>query len=131
MVYKQRVAKIIGSEGCYFLSLIYIAEKITGRTVDVIGCYEDCLKRGYIKEDCFINDPARIIKLVTGKTCTFHRVDGEHYEAKANEHVIALWERPGYKHFVVMGEDKVEYDPLGESQTVKRGRITGYRVIRL
>ena len=39
-MFKQAVCSKIGKSGCYFLSLVYIAETITKKDIDIFTLYE-------------------------------------------------------------------------------------------
>lgn len=54
----QEKLKNIGLSGCYFLSLIHGAES------HVVDLYDECLRRGFIEQDCYVNDPCGILSLV-------------------------------------------------------------------
>lgn len=41
---------------------------------------------------------------------------------------IALYENGRYTHFVLLDKDMNIWDPLGESETVKHGKVKSYRL---
>lgn len=132
MIYKQAIAKKIGDEGCYFLSLVYIAEQEIKKSIDIIDLYNTCVAKGWMKEDCYILDPAAILSYLIGKKTMFFKVDGTKFTPTKFERVISRYENNArgklYSHFVVGCNGKVIYDPLGESNTVKNGKLVSYRV---
>lgn len=127
----QKIAKIIGENGCYFLSLLYLAEK-NGKQIDALRAYQFCLKKGWIDEDCFVNRPDLILSHYTGKNYSVS-IQQLGYKLKQGELCITLYEwkktLETLGHFVVQNPDGVlEYDPLGNSNTVKNGKPKSYRV---
>ncbi len=133
MMCKQYVCSKIGKSGCYFLCLVYIAEKYTKTKIDVFDLYEKGLKEKWFDNDCYMEFPAKMMSYLIGKEVKVrHDVVG--YKPKANEFVITRYElrETGvtYSHFVV-GGNVTEYDPFGESRTRKAGEAVSTRVITI
>lgn len=60
----QEKFKKIGASGCYFLTLIHGSDK------HAIDLYDECVRRKYIEEDCYVNDPLGVLSLVGVKAET-------------------------------------------------------------
>jgi hypothetical protein len=132
---RQKLMELIGAEGCYFLCLAQAAEKMTRRRIDAVAMYEDFVTRGWMGRDCFLNRPELILGAMTGKKWSVRR-DTRIYKPQANEIMILRYERvtinKTWAHFVLCGSDGlVEYDPYGDSMTVRDGKPVSSRVFTL
>lgn len=131
---RQRICESIGSEGCYFLSIVYLAEKILKERVDVLELYDVSVYAGIMEPDCFVNKPEKLLQLMVPGKWEVVKVNLE-YELQPEDLEIVRYERPTtgkmWTHFVVGdGAGGVEYDPLGESLCVSQGRRVSRRVFR-
>lgn len=127
----QRVAKTIGSSGCYLISLL----SLYGYEAQALSLYPEFVRARWMDEDCFIREPAAILNFIDNSA--EHQV----YHAPA-DYIPARGEREilrfelvdtgaTYAHFVVGdGHGGVAYDPLGTSRTVKYGRLISKRIVR-
>ena len=82
------------------------------------------IEKGYISESGYVQNPDKLISLVSGKT---KRV----YKSKTNpgKMCIANFVNGANNHFVVVdANDNVVYNPLETSLCVKNGKIEDYRV---
>lgn len=132
-LYKQLISKKLGDNGCYFLSIVGMAEKITGQTFDVVQTYDYALSNGWIGSDCYVERPDLIFYSLTAKKATIRKEYNVKYEPKYNEFLIGCFERKEigatFYHFVLLDSKRnVIYDPYGESLTVKKGKLTSLRV---
>lgn len=133
---EQLVAKKIGDSGCYFLSLVKVAETISKKNVDIFRTYANALANNWIQEDLYIVNPDRLLKNLTGKTCVTEKSTDLNYKPKENEYLIGCYERKEvgrtFSHFVVLdSKKKVIYDPYGTSLTVKKGSLVSLRIIKV
>lgn len=130
----QKFCKEIGEYGCYLLS-IYKGISMSDDALilaRVANDYDGLKKKKIIGDECEVLQPEKIcehygINATVEKTKTWPNTDEPHF-------VIGKYynKRTGYSHFVIMkGPREVEYDPLGESVTVKEGDIESYRVFTL
>jgi hypothetical protein len=130
---RQAIMKIIGESGCYFLSLVRAAEIITQSRIDAVNVYNLAVMRGYMKQDCFVLRPDMIMAVMTNQMWSIHK-EGADYKTTHGEIVIHRYEwstpRGLLAHFILALEDGTRYDPLGESQTVKNGKLVSMRVLR-
>ena len=126
----QTIARRIGESGCYFLSLLHLAN----RDNDAIGLYKQAIVVGVMDEDCYIKDPARLLSLIAGGTWRVVHQAAQ-YPTKSDELEILRFERKAamktYAHFVVGdGRGQVAYDPLDNAQTVAQGELVSKRIIK-
>lgn len=134
MVNKQLVCNKIGKSGCYFLSLVFIAEKLLKKSIDVVELYVVSVAKNWMGEDCFMNNPAAMLSYVIGKTVDVKHA-GLDYQLSENEYEITRYElrETGitFAHFVVTLNGEIIYDPYGESRTRKHGIPVSKRIIKV
>ncbi len=126
----QRIAANIGENGCYFISLLRLVNAEYG----AIRVYKQALSLGIIAEDCYVENPPRLMELVAGGKWSVEHKPAD-YQTKPNEFEILRFERKTttktFAHFVVGdGQGNVEYDPLDDSNTVKYGELVSKRIVR-
>ena len=136
MLSKQLIAKRLGASGCYFLSIVYLCEKKTGKQIDVIALYDKALSSGWIESDCFVAKPAELCAyLLGGNAKVSVRHEATSYKPKANEMEITRYESKAtgttFAHFVVTKDGAVVYDPYGSSSTVKNGKPVSKRIFTI
>lgn len=130
----QKFCKEIGEYGCYLLS-IYKGISMSDDPLilaRIANDYDDLRKNGAIGDECEVLHPEKIcerynVNVTVEKTKKWPNTDKPHF-------VIGKYynKRTGYSHFVLMkGPREVEYDPLGDSVTVREGDIESYRVFTL
>lgn len=138
----QEIARRIGESGCYALCLMHVGETATGKTVDPIRIVAAAMKtpstempgKMILTGDLFVNSPKNLISFsVGGKWDVRHETAD--YRAKPDEREIMRFERVDgaktYSHFVVGdGLGRVLWNPLGESRTVREGKLISKRIIR-
>ena len=116
----QKTLENIGKYGCGFLC---VCHKMGIADTELLLYYKIALKSGFVDEDCFVND--------WGRLATFLDPDGNKYRCeksnlkdKKADFFIEYWYNPRTKlhHFKLK-----DWDPLGESVTVKEGMIESYR----
>lgn len=133
-MYKQAICSKIGKSGCYFLSLVYIAESITKKVIDTFSLYEKGIKEKWFDSDCFMVNPAAMMSYLIGK-----KVDVRHdkigYKPLGNEYEITRYELKEtgvtYGHFVVTRNGELVYDPFGNSRTRTKGKAVSTRIIKV
>lgn len=134
MLSKQLISKTLGASGCYFLSLVYHAEKIAKKPFDVIELYDKVVKMGWLEKDCFVKNPSAIMSYLVGASCSV-RHEPLTYEPKKNEYEITRYEKNAtgttYVHFVCTKDGSVIYDPYGKSSTVRDGKPVSKRIIKI
>jgi hypothetical protein len=128
----QKIAEIMGKDGCYIFSLVYLAEKVTRKNVDALDVYRQALELGYIEADCYVKEPVKLMEMMTGTKWAMAKGLNT-YITKKDEYEILRFEytegRSTIGHFVCGdGTGKVEYDPYGDSKTVRTGRLVSKRI---
>lgn len=125
----QSVCKALGASGCYFLSLLHLVDA----DLNALTLYDLSVRKKYLDYDCFVENPAGILNLATGYKWTV-RYENADYKTLPTEREILRFERKTttvtYAHFVVGdGLGNVVYDPLGDSETVKSGKLVSKRIV--
>lgn len=134
MIFRQKDAKALGDEGCYFFCLVYIAEKVLGKSVDAFALFDEAKRQGWMGEDCYMANPAAMLASVTGAKCSIRKSTDFNEKLSWNEWDVWCYCREAtgvtYYHFVVMdGSGNVAYDPLETSNTVAKGYPSSRRII--
>lgn len=125
----QKFCLEIGNYGCYLISLYKAILKTSSDAcilARIITDYDYFKKNNIIGDDCEILQPDKICERY-GINVTVEKTNKWPSNALF---VIGKWynKRTGYSHFTLMkGPREVEYDPLGDSVTVKEGDIESYR----
>lgn len=125
---RQRLMKTLGEYGCYFLSLVRMAEGITQKRIDAVDVYLDALEKKWTDGEVTMLDPSAILDYMTGIKFSVRKENAD-YQAKDGEYEVLLYTNGAYNHFVLGdGNGGTAYDPLGDSRTAASGRITGKRI---
>ena len=135
MVYKQKECKALGDEGCYFLSLLWIAERELGRELDALKVFGMAKGKGWTDSECYMKNPARMMSELLGKPCSIRKSWDFSEKLGSNQWDIWLYKRPAtgvtYWHFVVVSDGVVIYDPLENSNTVRHGAPESRRILTI
>lgn len=136
MIYKQKECKVLGEEGCYFLSLLWVAERELGKDLDALAVFDEAKRRGWVGDDCFVKDPAALVGHLLGKKCALRKSWSFAEKLADNERDIWCWRRDAtgvtYWHFVAMdAAGNVAYDPLENSNTVRLGKPESRRILSI
>lgn len=122
----QKTFEELGNYGCYLISIYKGLHKDMPDSMIAKSIIEDFSRlkeKGYIGDDCEVLQPEKIsghkvMKSVEWPTEPFAFVIGKYHN-----------KRTGFSHFVLMrGPNEVDYDPLGNSVTVREGKVESYRV---
>ena len=137
---KQSEAKILAESGCYFFSIIegcirFARERMNAEiTVDIFALFEKSVKNGWLAADCSVLNPDKIAGEILGKNVTTRHATLEEVPDE-NEIEITKYARrengKGYEHFVLTRNNKVLYDSLDGSLTVKNGTRISKRILRV
>lgn len=126
----DKKVKAIYDYGCYLLDLIYVSKYKEPTLDEIIECYDSFVATGWMDEDCFVKNPCAILNYLTGKE--YSVVKGSVLDTSAT-HIIGYFYNPNTNlhHFAVMGKDnKVLWDSIENSNTVKNGFIESYRMFK-
>ncbi len=131
---RQKIMETLGKSGCYFLAIVHLAEDIMKRTFDALQVFLAAIKLGYVKEDCFITMPEKMLEMLTENRWTVMKADKD-APIIGGSYEILRFERTDpsgtYPHFVVGdGMGKVAWDPYGDSRTVREGKLISKRIFR-
>jgi hypothetical protein len=138
----QKIAKALGDSGCYFLSLMQVAEGISSAYLGPIHEAAEAIENGTLGPDCFVKDASAIMSSLTRQRFEVVKAGPGHslpldYILATGEREILRFERADpaggepIAHFVVGdGSGKVAWDPWPNSQTVALGALISRRIIR-
>jgi len=116
----DRLNESINVYGCYFMSLLYLANKLTGyklSTTVIISLYNKFIDFRFMSTDCFIGDPDGIFKYLGLKTKYTDTHEPPQRNCAKNEiEILCLKNCNGLTHFVVGdGKGHIAYNPMGVS----------------
>ena len=122
---QNTLLKQLYESGCYFLSIIHIAEKNSPYlSVDIIRFAIECIDNKWIKNDFTVIMPDKLLdKEVT--VISLNEKEKDLLKTMEYKAVINNWYNPktGLHHF-----NTDDWDSLINSKTVKEGFIVGFRV---
>lgn len=130
----QGLCKRLGDEGCYELSLMFVAEAVSRREFDIVQMHKALLSLGLVREDCFVVNPAGVLEQLCGGQWSVTK-EPAGYVTSPSEFEILRFERVDGRttvaHFVVGdGHGGVEFDPYEGSRTVREGKLVSKRIVR-
>ncbi|XPC98135.1 DUF261 domain-containing protein (plasmid) [Borreliella japonica] len=134
---KQKNKSLLGEIqrwGCYFLCLHYYTSLLKNLEFNVFGinlAYRRFLGLGYIKKNCFINDPCMILNYYGIRTSV--RYESSNYFVAANEFEISEVKIEGVNgsHFIATKEKEILYDSLDLKLNGKIFKATSKRIFKL
>lgn len=116
----------IDSDGCYFLSLVSIAEEVNGGRVDLVDAVNKATAAGLVKDRFTVQSTEGLLAMLTGKK--WARTDSKTLpkEIPDEMYTVEVWKNPrtGFTHFRRRG-----FDTLASSVTVREGRLDHYRIL--
>lgn len=121
----QTVLRKCGESGCLFLSILSIAEEVTGVSFDLINTTHICLQKKWITNDFECLDSLAILNYLTGKTWIRREVTRLTRDVAYNEYTIANYFNP---RTGIIHRRRRGYDTLKASVTVREGYIKSYYV---
>ena len=128
---RQKIMKVLGESGCYFLSLVELAEEIGQNRIDAVEVYEKATKNGWMDDEATMMYPASVLSFMTGLKFSVEKQSTD-YVTNETDYEILVFQNGNYTHFVLgNGSGGVKYDPLGNSNTVRNGAIVGKRIFSL
>ena len=126
---QNTLLKQLYESGCYFLSIIYIAEKNSQYlSVDVIRFAIECIDNKWLEKDFTVIRSAKILGRLLDKEVSVVSLNGKEKEVLQTmeyKAIVNCWYNPktGLYHF-----NCEDWDSLVNSKTVREGYIAGYRV---
>lgn len=115
------------NEACFFLTLLSIAEEERCRQgwtepfIDILSAARDCMKKGYIGQDYFVNNDCAVLEYLTCTKCTKEVVQ-DCGIVHDNQYTLEKWiNMEGSMHF-----KRRYFDVYSNSQTVKHGVLMCY-----
>ena len=120
----QAQMKELFGNSCYAYCIVALFRKTTDTKVLTKYVLEGWYNE-YIEDDGYVTKPLQYIKLICGET--YKDVQHVPYVPSSEEQIVC-WEYNGGTHFVIMKDDKVIFDPAGDSNTVKYGKIKNARL---
>lgn len=126
---QNTLLKELYKSGCYFLSLIHIAEKSSPYlSVDVIRFAIECIDNKWLGKDFAVIRPDKMLGRLLDKEVSVVSLSGKEkdlLQTMEYKAVVNCWYNPktGLYHF-----NTDDWDSLVNSKTVKEGYIAGYRV---
>lgn len=130
---RQSIFANMGAFGCYLFCIVHLAERITGNVISDYSALQLGRLQGYIDSDCYILNPAKVLSMLTGITWTSSK-EAPEYVAKPGELEVLRYSWQEQNDGVVFAEHShfvlPDWDPFGESQTVKNGSMASKRIFR-
>jgi hypothetical protein len=124
----QRLAAALGATGCYFLCLVYLGERESGAPVDALHAFRAALLARYVREDCYVDYPERILEMIAGGGWSVEKRPAD-VPTAPGELEILRYDNAGASHFVVGdGSGGIAFDPYGDSRTVREGKLASKRI---
>ncbi len=124
----------IKKNGCYFMSILFLAGQKSCQsfhTEDIMRIKDEAIKKGYLKKDCFVDDPEGIFSLagLPVQYTDTHEPPSRIAESDELEILYYRWSKDG--HFVAGKDGLVAYDPMGMSNSVQLGELQSKRIFKV
>lgn len=116
----QTVLEQNGKSGCLFLSLLSVAEEVTGKSIDLIDAIRDAQEQGWLGKDFTCNNQLAMLNRWTKKKWTRTVIDYNDFDpraVRANDYTIMRYKRNKATHFRRRG-----WDVYKDSITVREGQ---------
>lgn len=130
----RRLNEEINRFGCYFMCLLFIANKLKNYAFSagkIEELYDYFVMEGWMDEDCYVTDPVAILNFLGVKVRSASFTENMDIEAPWE---VLYWERvDGHgkviPHFTVgNGRCVTTYDPWGVSRTATEGTLKSRRI---
>ena len=135
--------KEIHDFGCYFMSVLFLAEEKTSKYIDqdeALAIFRAAKQTGIIGDDCYVKDPVSLFRLAGVRISSVVKASKEivpgpggfellhfHRNADTPDGMKNL----AHDHFVAGdGNGNVAFDPMGRSNTVKYGFLENKRIYK-
>lgn len=121
----QNWAKGLFGGACYAACISWLSGKSTA--IDITRDILTGVEKGYIEDDGFVSKPHLFYNHCFGYGEDVITVVKKLPCEPQPLYRIVCWKWKGKTHFVVMIDGKVAFDPAGDSNTVKYGKIDSIR----
>lgn len=123
---------MIGRYGCYFLSILRLVWIYTGVRKDVLHAYDKLIAEGIMLPDCTVLDAAKALATLGVREANQLQIAfaGPEAEGATCEYYFGCYKTKSHTHFVLMRHGLIEFDPLGDSNTVRNGALVSTRVLK-
>lgn len=132
----QDLAYVLGNYGCYYTAICVIAERITGKDIDLLKSARRMIDNNFIDYDdkrpkaypngFYIKDADAILKALG---CVGYHIEKVDVLPKDyNGEYIIRYSLNGNTHFVVGGKNP--YNSITYSNCVANGKITKYYLVK-
>lgn len=127
MIYPQTFAAevsknidAIGKYGCLAMCYLYCVG-IRDNALEYIRILSDCMNKGLLDKESFVNSAPQYLEYVTGKR--FDVIKKQFNDlSKIKEPCPVRYAYNGKKHWVVVENGKIVFNPLLNSQCVTKGK---------
>lgn len=129
----QDLAYCVGSDGCYFICLCAVAEKITGKEIDVIKSAWKAIQNKLVDYDekrpkayanmMYVFDADKVLDMLGCKGYYIEKVN--ELPKSYDGYYIIRYTREGVTHFVLP-----DYNSITWSRTVAEGRKSAYYLVK-
>lgn len=113
----QDILKALGASGCLLLDYSKLASISVS---DIIDNFNELVLNNIIRKDCYVKDADKLMKYFD-KPYRVAKIDVT--DVQPGQLYIASWENGPNNHFVVMKDNKVEYNTLEFSYCVHYGKM--------
>lgn len=123
----QDLLKWMGTDGCYVLCLLSIAEEVLDKPLDLIDSVKALIANKAVGTDMYVFDAVQALQILTGREVTMSKETTLGYVAE-NQYTVAKYynDRTKYTHF-----RRRAYDTLDHSITVAEGGLVEYYVFEV
>ena len=121
----QNTMQELFGNSCYAYCISYLCGEKTD-IKDLTTYVLEGWKKGYIDNDGYVSKPHLFANLCMGKEHFYTDVIKKPYKEEPFNQIVC-WEWNGKTHFVVMRNNRVIFDPSGDSNTVKNGKPVSVR----
>lgn len=119
---QNTIIKNLASDGCYFLAICELGERIAHRPVDVVETAVVAIKSEWVTSAFKVMHPDKLLEFITDRK---FKVSSPTEKPAGCMYYVEKWHnnRTGFDHFRLH-----DWDSLTNSVTVREGYIEDYRI---